>query len=211
MGFLFSSNSNQSSKGRKNELSDKDRASLEVQRHRDRLIKYEKSMNVKIERETQLCRQFLREKKRNKAKLVLRKKKFQQNLMEKARMQLLNIEEMIENIESAEMQQQMLAAMKQGTTLLQQINSEMDIDEVEQLMDDTAEAIAYQQEINDILSQNLSNIDEDEVLKELEMIEQMEADSIAMEMPIVPNNNIGQVVEEEEEYVEEQKKQVLVQ
>merc|ERR1711997_969998 len=161
---------------------------------------------------------LLKQKKRDKAKLCLRKKKYQQNLLEKARNQLLNIEQLIEEVESAEMQQEVLKAMQTGTDLLQKINNEMSLEEVEQLMDDTAEAIAYQQELNQILSESLTDVDDEEVLKELAQIEQMEADQMGLEMPDVPNKQIKEQQddfveeeEEEEEKPEKEKKQVLVQ
>merc|ERR1712176_634323 len=182
-------------------------------RQRDRLIKYEKNMQKKIDRETEICKALLKQKKRDKAKLALRKKKYQMNLLEKARNQLFNIEELIENVESAQMQQDIFKAMQTGTELLQKINSEMDLDEVEQLMDDTAEAIQYQQELNEILSQSLTDVDDEDVLKELAQIEQMEADEMQMAMPDVPSQKIkNDVIEEvEPEQPQKQKKQVLVQ
>ena len=226
MGFIFSKDKSKSkqppSKRKTEEMTEKDKAALQVKRQRDRLIKYEKEMQKKIDRETEICKQLLKQKKRDKAKLALRKKKYQQNLLEKARNQLLNIEELIENVEAAQMQQEVFAAMQTGTELLQQINSEMSIEEVEQLMDDTAEAIAYQEELNQLLSGQLNDIDEADCLKELEQLEAMEADEIGMEMPNVPNKPIGkdvdnnkeEIVEEEEEEEEPQKekkkKQVLV-
>merc|ERR1719229_870481 len=176
-------------------------------------------MQEKIDRETEICKQLLKQKKRDKAKLCLRKKKYQQNLLEKARNQLLNIEQLIEEVESAEMQQEVLKAMQTGTDLLQKINNEMSLEEVEQLMDDTAEAIQYQQELNEILSQSLTDVDDEEVLEELAQIEQMEADQMGLEMPDVPNKPIKEEqvnVEEEDEEEQDQepqkeKKQVLVQ
>merc|ERR1712228_1042591 len=147
------------------------------------------------------------------AKLALRKKKYQTNLLEKARNQLFNIEELIENVESAQMQQDIVAAMQTGTELLQQINSEMDLDEVEQLMDDTAEAIAYQQELNEILSQSLTDVDDEDVLNELAQIEQMEADQMELDMPDAPKREINKDLlrKLKKEQPKKQKKQVLVQ
>eukprot|EP01084_Bolivina_argentea_P095936 172455_1 len=223
MGILFGKKKKKETptKRRNDELSEKDKAALQVKRQRDRLKKYEKEMQKKIDRETEICKQLLKQKKRDKAKLALRKKKYQTNLLEKARNQLLNIEELIENVEAAQMQQEVFKAIQQGTDLLQQINSEMSLDEVEQLMDDTAEAIAFQQELNDILSENLTQVDDDEVLAELAQIEQMEADEMAMDMPNVPSKQIQndeekdkQQEEVQEEVQEEEpakKKQVLVQ
>merc|ERR1712210_412101 len=98
-----------------------------------------------------------------------------------------------------------------GTDLLQQINAEIgSIEDVEQLMDDTAEAIAFQNELNEVLSQSLAEVDEEDVLKELAQLEQMEADELGLEMPSAPNKPLAaeeqkenQVEDAEEEPVEE--------
>lgn len=198
-------------------MSEKDKAGLQVKRQRDRLKKYEQQMQTKIDKETELIKKLLKEKKRDKAKLALRKKKYQTNLLDKARNQLFNIEQLIEEIDVAEQQQEVLKAMQAGTDLLKQINSEMSLEDVEQLMDDTAEAIAFQEELNQILSGELNDVDEEDCLKELAQLEQMEADELGLEMPDAPSKQIGKeqdqdqdaVVEEEEP--QKEKKQVLVQ
>merc|ERR1719150_214189 len=69
-------------------------------------------MQEKIDRETEICKQLLKQKKRDKAKLALRKKKYQTNLLEKARNQLFNIEELIEKVEEAQMQQEVFKAIQ---------------------------------------------------------------------------------------------------
>eukprot|EP00485_Elphidium_margaritaceum_P005956 CAMPEP_0202695996 /NCGR_PEP_ID=MMETSP1385-20130828/9395_1 /ASSEMBLY_ACC=CAM_ASM_000861 /TAXON_ID=933848 /ORGANISM="Elphidium margaritaceum" /LENGTH=221 /DNA_ID=CAMNT_0049352087 /DNA_START=66 /DNA_END=731 /DNA_ORIENTATION=- len=221
MGFLFSKEKNtKKDKRPKEQLSDKDQAMLDVKRQRDRLLKYEKKMDATIERETQICKSLLKAGKKDKAKLTLRKKKYQQNLLEKARNQLLNVEQLIDNIEEAQMQQQVFDAMKVGNDLLTQINSQIDLDEVEKLMDDAAENIQFQQELNDLLSQDLTAADEEDVLKELAQIEQMEADEMALNMPDAPKKEIAasedqdqdqEIEEEEPQPQQQQKKQVLVQ
>ncbi|ETO35292.1 charged multivesicular body protein 6-A, partial [Reticulomyxa filosa] len=190
MGFLFgrsNATSSKDSKRRTDELTEKEKAELEVKRQRDRLIKYQKKVKKKkkepgtlhftikaakeekkektmgclyneisakwsirscceevVARETEICKQLLKEGKKDKAKLVLRKKKYQQQLLDKAQQQLLNIEQLINNIEFAQMQNEVFKAMREGTDLLQQINSEMSIEEVERLMDETQEAIEHQ-------------------------------------------------------------------
>merc|ERR1712080_145020 len=120
----------------------------------------------------EICKQLLKAGQRDKAKLALRKKKYQTNLLDKTRNQLLNIEQLIDNIEAAQMQQELMSAMQTGTDLLQQINAEIgSIEDVEQLMDDTAEAIAFQNELNEVLSQSLAEVDEEDVLKELAQLD----------------------------------------
>eukprot|EP01084_Bolivina_argentea_P265361 449771_1 len=98
--------------------------------------------------------------------------------------------------------------MQQGTELLDKINAEMSLEEVEQLMDDTAEAIAYQQELNELLSTSLTAIDDEDVLKELEQLEQMEADEMGLSMPDAPKKQLQKPdIQEEEEPEEEQQEQ----
>merc|ERR1711994_605628 len=99
---------------------------------------------------------------------------------------------------------------------LQQINAEIgSIEDVEQLMDDTAEAIAFQNELNEVLSQSLADVDEEDVLKELAQLEQMEADELGLEMPNAPSKPLqaedqkDEAVDPEEEERPKEKKQVL--
>merc|ERR1719433_153017 len=195
------------SKRRNDELSEKDKAALQVKRQRDRLKKYEMEMQKKIDRETEICKQLLKAGKRDKARLALRKKKYQNNLLDKTRGQLLNIEQLIDNIEAAEMQQELMSAMQTGTDLLQQINTEIgSIEDVEKLMDDTAEAIEFQNELNEVLSQSLAEVDEDDVLKELAQIEEMEADQLGLEMPNAPTKAL-QTEDQKEDIVEEEEEE----
>lgn len=42
------------------------------------------------------------------------------------------------------MEQQVFQGLKQGNTVLSELQKEMSLDEVEKLMEDTAEAVAYQ-------------------------------------------------------------------
>ncbi|CAO3654252.1 unnamed protein product [Cunninghamella echinulata] len=63
----------------------------------------------------------------------------------------------------------------------------MSLEDVECLMDDTADAIAYQNQIDEILSEQLTAEDEEDIFNELNQlqIEEMEAN-----LPSVPENNL---------------------
>merc|ERR1711879_371612 len=117
-------------------------------------------------------------------------------LLSKTEGELLNIEKLIQEIDFATMQADLVKAMEQGTRALEQINSEMKIEDVEKLMEDTEEAIAYQQEVSDILSGQLNQVDEDDVLEELALIEQEEADAISLAMPDAPTKELEQPEQE---------------
>lgn len=84
------------------------------------------------------------QKKRNRALLCLKKKKYQTGLLAKAEGMLENVQELIDSIDFASMQADVFARLKEGAGVLKEINSQMSIEEVEDLMLDTEEAIAYQ-------------------------------------------------------------------
>jgi charged multivesicular body protein 6 len=53
----------------------------------------------------------------------------------------------VNSIEFALVEQEFLKGLKQGNDVLNQLNKEMRIEDVEKLMDETADAIAYQKVI----------------------------------------------------------------
>ena len=69
------------------------------------------------------------------------------------------------------MEQQVLSGLKTGNAILKELQGEMRVEEVEELMADTAEAIAYQNEISAMLSGKMTSEEEEDVLAELEGLE----------------------------------------
>jgi len=94
---------------------------------------------------------------------------------------------MIGSIEFAQMEQKIFEGLKQGNQVLQEINSQMSIEEVENLMLDTEEAIAYQNEISEILSGKLTNEDEDAIEEEYAALEKA---ALAENMPDAPQEDL---------------------
>jgi len=126
-------------------------------------------------RETDVARTLLRNGQKKRAILALQKKKYQITLIDKADGQLVNIDQMINSLEYAVVQQQVLAALKTGNDTLQLINSQMSIEDVEKLMQDSAEAVAHQDKISEMLTGQLTDLDEEAIEKELQEIEQAES------------------------------------
>ena len=87
---------------------------------------------------------------------------------------------------------QVLEGLKTGNEALKKANEMFSIEEIEQIMEDSAEAIAKQKEIDDLLSGQLTQEDEDDVLKELEdMVEAAAADDVKVsQLPEVPTDEL---------------------
>jgi len=96
------------------------------------------------QRETEIAREHYAKGNQSLALLALKKRNFQKGLLDKTIAQLLNLEEMVHSIEFAAVQVQVVAGLRQGNEILNQLREEIRVEDVELLMDSTAEAIAYQ-------------------------------------------------------------------
>ncbi|KAI8149080.1 Snf7 family [Fennellomyces sp. T-0311] len=171
----------------KNKITSQDRAILDLKLQRDKLKKYQKGINAVLEKEVQAARTALGQGNKKKALLALKKKKYQEQLLEKTDQQLLNLEELTQSIEYAIVEKEIMEGLKNGNSVLKEIHKEMSLEAVEKLMDDTADAIAYQNEIEELLSGKISDEDEEEILQELESLQQQELDA---QLPSIPNKPI---------------------
>ncbi|KAF2152889.1 SNF7 family protein [Myriangium duriaei CBS 260.36] len=149
-----------------------DKAILDMKNQRDKLRQYQKKISVLTGRETQIARECLRAGDKKRALLALRKKKYQESLLQKTDAQLAQLETLTSDVEFALVQKDVLFGLQQGTSVLKQINKEMGgLDKVEMIMADNEEARAYQQEVSEMLVGQMSNADEDEVEDELDRLE----------------------------------------
>lgn len=85
------------------------------------------------------------------------------------------------------MQKDVLYGLRQGNQVLKEIHREMSLERVEKLMEETADGIAYQREISNMLAGRMSNEEEDEAEDELAQIEKEERlKTMQSQMPSVP-------------------------
>jgi len=189
MGGLFSKEKPRASK--KTELGIKDKAVLDLKRARDRLDKARKKTELEQATYVSKARMLLQSGKKDQAKLALRMKKYKATQLEKVTLQLSNLEQMVNDVEWAHHQVEIVEGMKAGNLALKEL--QLDADEVADIMAETQEAMAKQQEIDDIISGSLSNEDEEDVLAELDMIEQEEAAHLDFDLPNAPNDSVETV------------------
>ncbi|KAI9338717.1 Snf7 family [Zopfochytrium polystomum] len=173
-----------SSKGVK--ITAHDKAILDLKVQRDKLRLYQRKLEAVLAKETEVAKHHLRNNDKRRALLALKKKKYQEALLQQTDMQLLNLEQMT-TIEYSLIERDIIAGLQAGNEVLKQIHKEMSVDAVEKLMDDTAEAIAYQNEIDDIISGKISNDDLEEIEAELDALILEETNSKLAAAPNAPS------------------------
>ncbi|EFQ88981.1 hypothetical protein CFE70_008209 [Pyrenophora teres f. teres 0-1] len=169
-----------------NKISAQDKAILDMKNQRDKLRQYQKRITVLTDREKEIAKECLAKGDTNKAKLALRRKKYQESLLSKTDQQLAQLEILTSDVEFALVQKDVLYGLQQGTAVLKEIHKEMGgIENVEKLLGESEEARAYQEEVSELLANKMSNQDEDEVEDELEALE-AEVNGVVPALPDAP-------------------------
>lgn len=122
----------------------------------------------------------------SRALLLLRKKKYQEQVLLRADGQLENLERMVHDLEFAQVEMKVVDGLKIGNTALKQLHDLLSIDEIEKIMDETREGIEKQREIDEMLSLTFTaedNIDENEIETELDALLETEINEKAPEIP----------------------------
>ncbi len=151
---------------------------------------YKGRVEKRVARQVEIAKQLIKAKKRKRAKLVLRKKKYLEKLVQNTENSLLNLESLVDNIEGAVIQRTLYNAMKRGNECLSKLNSEISVEDVERLMDETREGVAYVQEVSDMLSGQLNDEDDQIVGEELDKLMEEEALRLESELPSVPDKDL---------------------
>ena len=210
MGGVFSKNKSSS------RITEQDKAILSLKKTRDDLIKYQRKIEGNLEKDRELAKKLLKEGKKDRAKLLLRKKKYHESLLTRTDGQLNNLETLVHDLEFSQVEKQVLDGLKNGNEALKKANEMFSIEEIEQIMDDTAEAAEKQREIEAILSGQLTDDEEDDVLKELDELigdvpmKNEESHEEIPELPSVPSDKLPEKKVEREQKSKATKEKVLL-
>nr|XP_058964046.1 charged multivesicular body protein 6-A-like [Pocillopora verrucosa] len=157
---------------KKPKITQQDTVVLVLKDQRDKLKQYQKKIQLNLEKERQLAKKLLQEGKKNEAKLLLRKRKYQEQILERTDSQLENLKEMIQDVmhavKLAWLEIQVADVLKQGDEILKKMQEIISIKDVEKMMDETKEGTKCQREIDQLLCGSLTQEDEDAVSQELE-------------------------------------------
>lgn len=175
-------------KGSKIKITEQDKAVLQLKRSKDSIHRYSRRTNDLIAAEQLELKTMIREnpktyKNNSKVRLLLKRVHYQERLLDQASDQLINLENMLANIEFKLVEAQFLEGIQNGNKILTKLNKEfVNLDEI---MEDAAEQIAYQNEIDETLAQNTLGVDnyEDEIDKELQAMENELVGENGPEMP----------------------------
>nr|XP_025038525.1 charged multivesicular body protein 6 [Pelodiscus sinensis] len=145
----------------------------QLKQQRDKLKQYQKRITLNLERERDVARQLLRDGKKAKALLLLKKKRYQEQLLDKTENQISNLERMVQDIEFTQIEMKVIEGLKIGNECLHKMHEVMSVEEVERIIDETQDAVEYQRQIDEMLAGSLTEEDEDAILEELNAITQV--------------------------------------
>lgn len=188
MGHLFSKSVKKSPQPSR--VTEHDKAVLELKVQRDNMKMYRKKIELNLEKERRIAKELLRNGKKERALVLLKKKRYQEQLIERTTKQLDNMERMVHDLEFAQVEMQVLEGLKAGNESLKKMNEMMKLEDVEKIMEETREAVEYQQEIDRLVSGSLSDVDMSEIESELDQILDSLAEEEGSQLPDVPTDTL---------------------
>lgn len=110
---------------------------------------------------------LMKEGKKDRAIVVLRRRKLLEKQTRNADGKLEKVEELVMAMESSEMQKSVLESIESGTSALKKLQETMKLEDVEKLLEENREAIEYQEEVSAMLGQDLrpGDVPDDEALE----------------------------------------------
>ncbi|CAF0864308.1 unnamed protein product [Adineta ricciae] len=169
-------------------ITEQDRAILQLKQQRDRLTQNRRRIESQLEREREVAKQLLKNGQKDRALLLLRKKKMLESQLDKSENILENVERMTHDLEFAQVQVDVVHSLKQGNDALKKMNELLKLEDIEKLMEDSREAVEYQNEVSNLLSGGLSRVDEEDVEAELDELIRREESADISRLPDIPHH-----------------------
>lgn len=187
--------------GKKEEPTTTAQAIQELRGTEEMLTKKQEFLEKKIELEIDTAKKNASKNKRAAIQALKRKKRYEKQLQQ-IDGTLTTIELQREALEGANTNTAVLSNMKKAADALKTVHNNMDINQVHDMMDDIAEQQDVAKEISDAISNPVAfgqDVDEDELERELEELEQEELDKDllkvgpnAKDLPEVPTSEVAE-------------------
>ena len=156
MMFFFKSSSSSANKAppprAKPQLSEQDRAILDLKLARDKLKKYQTALEIESATLLKRAQDCHRRKETKKALYFMKVKKLKEAKVEQLYGELLTLEQMVNSIEFTVQSVTVVAAMEKAQGALESLHRSLPLERVEELLDDVAESVAAQEEIDAALA-----------------------------------------------------------
>ncbi len=194
------------------EVSQIDRAVLDLKVSRDRMTRYKQKLNLDSTNLLARAKTLKHEKNDSKNALnLLKLRKMKLKEVDKIDTQLLTIQTMVSNIRSKEEEKEVLAALRTGKDALQKLHEENTLEDVLNLMDGIEEQNELEREINVALVQTGENValsigEEEELENELlalmggtgtDAVGITDEDDGKIELPVAPDEKLPEVEDPE--------------
>lgn len=158
----------------------------------DLLGKKQQYLEKKIEDELNAAKRHGVKNKKLALAALKRKKRFEQQLTQ-IDGTLTTLEYQREVLENAHSNAEVLKVMSDASKAFKNVNKNLDVDKVHDMMDDIAEQQQLAGEISTAISNPVGfdqNIDEDDLLRELEELQDEDVNSDLLNIPSVPSTNL---------------------
>lgn len=153
------------------QVSEDDRALLDLKAQRDQLAGHQRRMERLAEKSRTAAASFLKAGNKQRAMLALRKKRQHEELSVECAGHVAKVEELILGVETACLQRDTVEALKLGVATIRKVQVEMGgVDQVQRLLDDHADAAEAQKEISEALAAAGIAEDDPEALGEYERL-----------------------------------------
>jgi len=167
-------------------------AIINLREQLEMLSKRERHLEQQVAEQDAIARKNVSTNKQIARAAILRKKAHEKSLLN-TQNQITTLEQQIHTLEAATLNFETLRVMKDAGQAMKAVHGGMDIDKVEETMENIRESAAVVSEIGDAITRvNFGlEIDEEDIAREMEDLEQEILDKKIIGAPVVPVSQVG--------------------
>eukprot|EP00347_Sterkiella_histriomuscorum_P011315 403372921 len=163
-------NNNNYQQPQKSRVNDTDKAILDIKARLRKLKTYIDKLNIDIDTQDQKIKEHLTQKSKQRALIALKHKKFLEQQHEKSMGAQVMLLQTIQNVESAQMDVNVFEAMKQGDSVLAELQSKASIEDFEEIYDKMKDHQEMQEKEREFFGQALNDEELEDELQKLDAL-----------------------------------------